>query len=242
MRRSASSTTDPRDAIPTQGNPSWVHRAASPSVSRLADFGVPRWPRRKPPPSDAHIRWTVPTVVGKFFALGAEAPYKHSRIFGREPTTGPDRLRIGGGPDSVAVLNELIDVLREPLYVLVVLTVPRRSTEGRYESQEMTRGEVSAFLGEFHDLFVLDSRSSVWVGSIDGSGLVVLDEHDLLYAYGPLDEFAFALRASGYTDGTPTEPFPHVHHFNEALDALEILVVGSTPWRRVLPLSEKDVP
>jgi hypothetical protein len=179
-------------------------------------------------------------VVGKLFASGAEAPRKHPKVFARESMTGLDRLLIGGGADSVAVLNELVGALREPMFVLVVLAEPRCSSEGRYESEPMTRGEVAAFLAEFRDFFVSDARSSVWVGSIGGDGLVVLDEHDLLYAYGPLDEFGLVLRDAGYVDGIPAAPVPHVHRFNPELDALEVLLVNATTWRRVLPLEEED--
>jgi hypothetical protein len=119
-------------------------------------------------------------VVGKLFALGGEEPYRHARIWAREATSGPDRLRIGGGERPLEVIEELARLLVEPLYLLVVLSVARGGgTSGRYESNALTHSELAVFLEEFEDLFSNDARAEVWIGSTTGEGLLVLDEHDL---------------------------------------------------------------
>jgi hypothetical protein len=179
-------------------------------------------------------------VIGKLFALGADTPYVHPSVFMREETSGPERLRIGGGPDSVAVLLDLARFLAAPLFVLVVLAVPRRGVVGRYESDVMSYSQVAAFLGEFGQLFREDARSSVWIGATDGSGLIALDEHDLLYGYGPLDEFTEQLAERGYVEGVAAAPDPHEHRFNAELDDLEVKLCSWPTWRRVLPLQEAD--
>jgi hypothetical protein len=64
-------------------------------------------------------------VLGKLFALDAEEPFRHAEIWAHEETSGTDRLRIGGGERPVTLMKDLAMVLAEPVYVLVVLRVPR---------------------------------------------------------------------------------------------------------------------
>ena len=52
--------------------------------------------------------------------------------------------------------------------------------------------------------------------------MVVLDEHDLIYAYGPLHTFEEVLRERRVHDGlTRPIPAPHEHHYNQQYDKLE---------------------
>ena len=177
-------------------------------------------------------------MIGKLFALGAAAPYRHAEIWAREATSGPDRLRIGGGLRPVAVIQDLATLLAGPVYVLVVLNVPRcGGNPGRYESDALTQAEVATFLAEFESLFTNDARAELWIGSTSGEGLLVLDEHDLIYAYGPLDAFSARLSARGYGHGLPRAPDPHEHHYNEELDDLQARLIARD-WRRVLPLDD----
>jgi hypothetical protein len=175
-------------------------------------------------------------VIGKLFALDAEVPYRHAEIWAREETSGPDRLRIGGGERPVTLIKVLATILAEPLYVLVVLSVPRGGgSAGRYESNALSQAELATFLADFEDLFMNDGRAELWIGSTTGEGLLVLDEHDLVYAYGLLDTFSAVLSARGFEHGLPGAPVPHEHHYNKELDDLERRLVARD-WRRVLPL------
>jgi hypothetical protein len=182
---------------------------------------------------------SVCCVIGKLFALGAKEPYRHAEVWAREATSGPDRLRIGGGERPVGLIRNLASLLAEPLYVLVVLSVPRGSGEpGRYESDALAQGEVATFLDEFEELFTHDARAELWIGSTTGEGLLVLDEHDLVYAYGLLDAFSAQLVARGFKDGLPRAPDPHEHHYNTEFDGLEARLIARD-WRRVLPLHDE---
>ena len=99
---------------------------------------------------------------------------------------------------------------------------------------------MASFYDEFCALFVDDARAQGWIGATDGSGLLVLDEHDLLYAYGPLDAFSSRLRATGFIPGEPRAPDPHEHHYNEEFDPLEQRLRAWSRWQRVLPLGEDE--
>jgi hypothetical protein len=166
-------------------------------------------------------------------------PLRHPEVFAREPTTGPDRLRIGGGQDSPRLLAALAAWLPEPLYFLVV-NRGRVSAEGRYESTPKSLAAVVSFIDEYHDLLAHDSRADLWVGSVASRDLLVLDEHDFVFAYGDLDRFAEELRTLGFRDGPLELPFPHEHRFNDEFDSLEESLVDRRDWRRILPLEESD--
>lgn len=77
-------------------------------------------------------------MPGRFFELGASGPYRHDRVWVQESTTGPDRLRIGGGDSPVELLVELARDLQEPLFILTVLRVPRQGDAARLESEAVT--------------------------------------------------------------------------------------------------------
>lgn len=179
-------------------------------------------------------------MVGKLFQLGAEAPFRHPTVWVREPTSGPERLRIGGGEHSIDTLLALGRSLAEPVFVLVVLRVPRVGDGAKLESEALSHRQAVGFLNEFRELFQNDARAQVWLGATIGGGLLVLDEHDLIYGYGPLEDFEEALAIRGYTRGDPCIPDPHEHHYNEGLDGLEVRLREWWGWRRILPLEHED--
>jgi hypothetical protein len=166
-------------------------------------------------------------------------PLRHSEVFCYESTTGPDRLRVGGGQDSPRLLAALAGQLPELLYVLVV-NRGRICGEGRYESPPMSFVAVLSLIDEYHDLFAHDSRADIWIGSVASNNLLVLDEHDFVFAYGDLDNFADELRSLGYREEPVELPFPHEHRMNREFDDLEESLVNRTDWNRILPLQESD--
>ena len=112
----------------------------------------------------------------------AEEPYRHPETWAREPTTGPDRLEIGGGESPLAVIEHLARLLAPPLFVVVAIATSHLDAEGRYESDYLTHAELVEFMAEFAPLFSSDGRADLWILSATGEGLLVLDEHDLVYA------------------------------------------------------------
>jgi hypothetical protein len=192
-------------------------------------------------------------MLGKLFPIEAGQPsadagplapaFLHPEAFARQRTTGPNRLRIGGGRDSPRLLGTLASLLSEPLFVLVVLKVSRTHTGpglGRYEAVPRSYVQVLDFLDEYHDLFAYDARAEVWVGSTGNSDLLVLDEHDLIYAYGNLDTFERELEAQRFRREDVEIPYPHTHWYRGEFDALEAELCDRLDWNRVLPLQESD--
>ena len=169
-----------------------------------------------------------------------DTPFRYPETWAREVASDTDvvRLCIGGGDDPVRLLLAVAEALAEPLFVLAVIDVSEAET-GKYESEAMTYADVASFFDEFGRLFAEHGRAEAWVGSTHEGGLIVLDEHDLLYAYGPLDEFERILRDRGFTAGLPEMPVPHVHALN--VELAEQLRLREWPgWARVLPLEDGE--
>ena len=176
-------------------------------------------------------------MIGKLFEPGSPTPYRHPKVWAREQTDGPERLRIGVGFGTIELFRALADPLKEPLFLLVVMRAPRVAEEGgRWESNSVNHVELGRFLDRFGELFEDDARAQLWVGEIDGVGMLVLDEHDLIYAYGPLHRFEQVLREHGYATGDPHVPDPHEHHYNRQFDELEGELRRRWTWNRFLPL------
>ena len=195
----------------------------------------------------ARLVWdpTSRSVIGKFFAMGDDKPFRHPEVWEREAVTDIDRLIVGGGDDSVKLLVALAQVLSEPLFVLALIRVSHEGDPGKYESEAMTHADVASFFDEFGKLFSDDGRAEAWIGSMQVEGgrvreFIVLDNHDLLYAYGPLDDFERILRDRGFTAGLAELPYPHSHAYNTELDAEEVRLREWPGWGRVLPLEDDD--
>jgi len=179
-------------------------------------------------------------VIGKLFVPGVASPYRHPKLWARETLDGRERLRIGAGLGTVELLRAFLDELAEPFVLLVVMRAPRVAGEpGRWESDPCTRVALTRFLDRFGELFEDDARAELWLGEADDGGLLVLDEHDLIYAYGPLHRFQALLRRRGYRPGNPRIPEPHEHHYNHQFDGLE-RELDRWEWRRRLPLEDES--
>ena len=56
---------------------------------------------------------------------------------------------------------------------------------------------------------------------------------------GPLNRYACELMSLGFTQGEPTVPAPHTHHYRSELDHLARQLVGRFEWKRS-PLRAED--
>ena len=175
-------------------------------------------------------------MIGKLFEVGGRAPYRHSKIWLREEVDDTERLRIGVGTGTIALLEALAAPLREPLFLVVVMRVPQQVEAGRWESIPLTHPEFHRFTERYGQLFEDDARAQLWVGELDGIGMLVLDEHDLIYAYGPLLRFEQVLVEHDYLPGDPQVPQPHEHRYSRQFNELESRLRRLWPWSRISPL------
>ena len=114
-------------------------------------------------------------------------------------------------------------LLPEPLWVLYVLVTPRsEAAAGRYQSATPhTREEVLALLDRFEKYFACDGRHNLWLAA-PPAGQLVLDRHEVIYAYGPIAEIVARLKEKDFAEVEMIRvPVPHSHHFHEEMDAEE---------------------
>ncbi len=178
--------------------------------------------------------------LGHAPAGGLPGTYVRPAVWERQPTTwagatggAPERLRIGVGRGGVALLLDLARGCAERWWVLYVLTTTRCDHGlGRYQSDLHAWTDVEAFFRRFADFVEGDGRHQVWLSAEDGTCLLVLDQHDILYAYGDLDGYERLLRGRGFRPGAVTIPEPHFHHYRGRFDGDEDAVLAWWTWRR----------
>jgi hypothetical protein len=183
------------------------------------------------------------TVTVKIEAMNGETPepFEYGNVFAREEVGGRPRLRVGLDEAQDAAVGTLARTLRGPFHLLYVLHTTRTGAElGRYESPELTSADVESFLSEFGRFLCEDSRHDLWVRSHDDDATVVFDRHNLIFAYGPLEQFERELQSSGAREGQPAVLGAHVHHYHPDWDDAERRVLRRFEWR-ITPLRPSDV-
>jgi hypothetical protein len=171
-----------------------------------------------------------------------DAPIWHRNTFRREQTTGPERLVLAPAPSAVPVVRAMAAALDEPVYLLFVLRVSRRGREpGRYQSDLLTHEQLGEFLDEFGEFFDRDPRQHLWIGRPDSSALIVWDEHQIVYGYGPLAAFEEIASVCGLEPGDIEVQVPHAHYYHPHFDDTEDEILDRFTWQ-YFPLQEVDDP
>jgi hypothetical protein len=154
------------------------------------------------------------TLVGSDFVS-----YTYPNTWAIEKTSGPDRLIIAPSSHQIELMTKLAQVLPEPFGILYVLVVSRRDNEtGRYQCPSpCKREEMESFLYRFQEYFESDGRHHIWVASVPASATLVYDRHDVIYAYGPLEQFKKILQSEGLSESPISFPAPHSHNYNSQL-------------------------
>jgi hypothetical protein len=183
-------------------------------------------------------------MLTKIQALVADVqqPFKYGNVFTREVVRDVDRLRIALDDGHEEFIRTMASRLSGPFQLLYVLHTTRTGADlGRYESPELSAEAVQAFVGTFGRFLSEDARHDFWVRSHADDATIVWDRHNLIYAYGPLNDFQSALLHQGVRPGGPPSiPDPHVHHYHPERDGEETAVLHAFDWI-VKPLCESDV-
>jgi hypothetical protein len=176
-------------------------------------------------------------VPPKFCSLehGEHVPHDYGNVFFEEPCGPSTRLVIGPSGGHIELLTQLAAELKgHPWAVLYVLLVPRQGNrqKGRYQSAPFdTHAELGAFLASFRRYFEGDGRHHVWVGSAANDGLLVYDQHNVIFAYGPLDRFRAILGSRAFGERDFWFPAPHSHSYAPENDAEEERLMTEHEWR-----------
>ena len=167
-----------------------------------------------------------------------EEPFFYGTIYEEEE----GRIKISADKDQTDLLLNLTDNLNPPYFVLYVLVVSRLSNElGRYQSPLFeTKAELAKFLNTFRVYFETDARHHIWIGTTDDSGLLVYDQHNVIYAYGNEAEYITLLEKDDYKNQKFSFPAPHIHYYHQENDIFEQKLIDSFDWD-IFPLCETDM-
>jgi hypothetical protein len=164
-------------------------------------------------------------------------------VYAVETTTGPERLVIAPALEHVGLLAALAGLWGVDCYILYVLVVSRtRGAEGqgRYQSPgAVPFVEVTDFCARYQTFLEGDGRHHLWLHAEDGTGTLVYDRHDVIYAYGDLPRYVALLEERGFRRGEVRFPTPHSHLYHPEYDAYEAALLNHWDWGRT-PLRPDD--
>ncbi len=172
-------------------------------------------------------KWKLGTVRS-----GDDVAIRYEPSYARQVVGGVERLVIAAGDGPVGLLRELLPLLPEPVWVLYVLITPRSDAPaGRYQSAKAHgRDEVLALLERFESFLTIDGRHNLWLAA-PPAGQLVLDRHEVIYAYGPIAEIVAKLKEKNFVEVEMIRlPVPHSHHFHEELDGDETAMLEHWEW------------
>ncbi len=171
-------------------------------------------------------------------------PFSYLNCWFREQTTGPERLVIGPESNHIELFMNLVEDMRGPFGLLYILVVPRGDHKpGRYQSsQPMDKAPVLSFLDEFRTYFEQDGRHHIWIFGIGDESQIIYDNHNVIFAYGPLDRFEQTLRHNQFISQPFEYPSPHVHQYHAEFDDDEDLIFVEHDWKWFPLVEEIDEP
>jgi hypothetical protein len=174
---------------------------------------------------------------------GVEFPNRYPDVWERQQKKTSSIPRVVAAPAGrqIELLLEMSRCLPEPFGILYVLTVRRGTRDiGRYQHPEqLSRAAMESLVGGFGDFFEKDARHALWVTSLNKLDILVYDQHDWIFSYGPLEEYEKILAQNGLRPGEVRRPEPHTHHYNAEFDREEDRLMASAAWRWT-PLRKGD--
>ena len=142
----------------------------------------------------------------------AAAEFQHPDRYCRQATSGPERLVLAPATGHLDLILELAAGWSGGVWLLYVLLTPRngQAESGRYQSPGLLdHGALSGFCRRFAEFLECDGRHAFWVSSGSNEGLLVYDQHQIIYAYGDLDRFEQVAKDRGLSEGEVRVPAPH---------------------------------
>ena len=172
---------------------------------------------------------------------GNGVPHNFGNLYDIERTTSCDRLVIAPDSNQVDLLTKLTNHLTPSFYLLYVLLVSRLGYEsGRYQSPLFETHEmVLAFLKKYQEYIETDGRFHLWVGTVNHSGTLVFDHHNVIFAYGQTDKYIKVLKQEGFRKHRICFPSPHTHNYYPDNDKYEDSITQECDWKH-FPLMEGD--
>jgi hypothetical protein len=176
----------------------------------------------------------------KFDDFTEGVPFDYGDVFKTVAGAEGERwIMVGVSRRQINLLGDLTTCLTPPFRVLYVATDLSQDLEpARYEMQsELSASELAEFFESFGPMFEEDGRHALWITA--SNGMLVFTQHDVIYAYGPLDDYESRLLRSGLTETNFSIPAPHFHFFNSEFDGLVNRLLERYAWS-ISPLQEID--
>ncbi len=171
--------------------------------------------------------------MGHFGPEGKQVQYVHPHVWQREAAGDGERIVAAPKDQFVDLMLKLSACLEPPFSVLYILAIPRKCMPGRYQlEQSLSYKELVSMLAPFTEYLEGDARHHLWIYSFTSAVTLVYDQHNLIYAYGPLEKYIQTLGEAGLTEGKVEIPFPHMHNYFREFDSEEERFIESFTWKR----------
>lgn len=168
--------------------------------------------------------------------------HDYGDIYFREPMSSGERLVIGPSRQHIEVLLSLAQTWgNQQFYALYVLLISHSGAElGRYQSPMMESFEdLQAFFSTYETFLESDGRHHIWIGSPFNDGLLIYDQHNVIFAYGDLSGYEQVLTLRSFTQSEFWFPCPHRHSYPAQNVQQEEELLRHFPWQHS-PLREGD--
>ncbi|KAB1159745.1 hypothetical protein F7018_05400 [Tenacibaculum aiptasiae] len=167
-----------------------------------------------------------------------EIEFNYGKIFEQSDNS----IKIATSKNQIELLSDLLNDLEPPFYILYVLVVSRIGQKlGRYQSPIFeTKKELTKFLNQYRKYFETDARHHIWIGTVENTGLLVYDQHNVIFAYGNVENYRNRLNKNKYKEQNFTFPVPHGHLYHEENDKYERSILKEFDWE-IFPLQENDI-
>lgn len=167
---------------------------------------------------------------------GEDQPFSYPNIWERdESLPGRPRLVIGAASGHLQLILELAKNLNSRFCPLYILAIPCSVAQmGRYDTNWMSHDELSSLFTDFRDLLERDGRHELWIGAVWQDQPITMfayDQHQQIYAYGPINDFEAILLDKGFERGKVSIPVPHSHHYRAELEGEISRFLGAYKWR-----------
>lgn len=174
---------------------------------------------------------------------GEVSPHDYGDYFFLQPFGDAQRLVIGPSLAHLQLMSRLATRCLAPPYrlVYVLLTEQAGYQPGRYQSPNInTVDELREFLMGCLTFLESDARHHFWIGSADGTAVLVYDQHNVLFAYGPLQCLMTELFMADFRPGEFIFPSPHAHTISPKFDPDMERLLSQYEWEYA-PLEEEDL-
>jgi hypothetical protein len=175
-------------------------------------------------------------------SIDEDKEYKYRNEYAIQKTKGPERLIISTCESYIDLAYDLIENIADKFGILYVLTVSRIDNRpGRYQLADMVnKKELEMFCTKYSKYLESDGRHHLWIASTYSNDLIVYDHHNVLYAYGDIEQYIEILEHKNFQKVNEILfPCPHTHNYNRENDITENEIISSNKWM-YFPLEKSD--